>query len=76
MEAREEPTEKRTDEVEEREELPDGQAGDEHLPEWQKVFGELKKEADEAYPDGRVRIIVPKRGKRRRVAPAPCDETK
>lgn len=38
---------------------------EEHLPEWVEIFGELQREAEEAYPDGRVRILVPKRKKRR-----------
>lgn len=35
-----------------------------HLPEWVEIFGQLKDEAEELYPDGRVRILVPKRKKR------------
>jgi len=34
---------------------------DEHLPEWVKVFEELQREAEEAYADGRVKVIIPKR---------------
>lgn len=37
-----------------------------HLPEWVKLFRELRDEADRAYPDGRVRIIVPRRRKRQK----------
>ena len=36
----------------------------EHLPEWVQLFGELKQEAEEAYPDGRVRVIIPRHRKR------------
>jgi len=36
----------------------------EHLPEWIEIFDELKDEADRAYPDGRVRVLVPKRRKK------------
>ena len=39
---------------------------DEHLPEWTRIFDEIKQEADRAYPDGRVKIIVPKRKRRLR----------
>lgn len=35
-----------------------------HLPEWVEIFGQLKDEAEELYPDGRIRILVPKRKKR------------
>ena len=38
---------------------------EEHLPEWVQIFGELREEAEEAYPDGRVRVIIPRRRKRR-----------
>jgi len=37
----------------------------EHLPEWVQIFGELKEEAEEAYPDGRLRVIIPRRRKAR-----------
>jgi len=37
---------------------------EEHLPEWVEIFGELRDEAEELYPDGRVRILVPQRKKR------------
>jgi hypothetical protein len=37
---------------------------DKHLPEWVEIFGQLKEEAEELYPDGRVRVLVPKRKKR------------
>jgi hypothetical protein len=37
---------------------------DEHVPEWVRIFQELKQEADTLYPDGRVRIIVPRRKRR------------
>ena len=42
------------------------QLEDEHHPEWTRIFDEIKEEADRAYPDGRVRIIVPKRRRRSR----------
>ena len=38
---------------------------EEHLPEWIQLFRELRDEADSAYPDGRVRIIVPRRKPRK-----------
>lgn len=51
-------------------ESPEGFTEDEdlegHLPEWIKIFGKLKKEAEKLYPDGRIKIIVPKRAKRKR----------
>lgn len=39
---------------------------DEHLPEWQRIFGRLRREAEELWPDGRVRILVPTRRRRPR----------
>ncbi len=39
---------------------------EEHLPEWVKLFRELREEANRAYPDGRVRIIVPRRKQRQK----------
>lgn len=38
---------------------------DQHLPEWVRIFRQLKEEAEELYPDGRVRILVPGRRRRR-----------
>ena len=31
---------------------------EEHLPEWIQIFGELCREAEELYPDGRLRILL------------------
>ena len=31
----------------------------EHLPEWRALFGDLKEEAEERYPDGRINVIIP-----------------
>lgn len=31
----------------------------EHLPEWKRVFQGLRDQAEEAYPDGRMRVILP-----------------
>lgn len=39
---------------------------DGHLPEWQRIFGELRDEAEKLYPDGRVKVLVPGRTRRRR----------
>lgn len=33
-------------------------------PEWADVFEDLKKKAEDQYPNGRVKIIVPKRKKK------------
>lgn len=30
-----------------------------HLPEWRDLFGDLRREAEERYPDGRLRVVVP-----------------
>lgn len=44
----------------------DGQTDnpDKHLPEWVRIFRELRDEAEQLYPDGRIRILIP--GRRRR----------
>jgi hypothetical protein len=35
------------------------QSKEEHLPEWNKIFGDLHKTAETLYPDGRFSIILP-----------------
>lgn len=46
----------------ENEEAP-RESPDEHLPEWQRIFGELRDEAERLYLYGRLKILLP--GKRR-----------